>query len=85
MLFLDEPTANLDPHATRHIEAVINAIHESGTKIIMTTHSLGQARRLGDEILLMSGGQIAERAPVTEFFSAPQSEAAREFLSGELP
>jgi tungstate transport system ATP-binding protein len=85
VLFLDEPTANLDPHATRHIEAVINAIHESGTKIIMTTHSLGQARRLGDEILLMSGGQIAERAPVTEFFSAPQSEAAREFLSGELP
>ena len=51
VLFLDEPTANLDPSATREVEAIIAAIHAVGTKIVMTTHNLGQARRLGDEVL----------------------------------
>ena len=54
VLFLDEPTANLDPASTHDIENIVNAIHASGTKIIMTTHNLGQARRLGDEILFIS-------------------------------
>jgi tungstate transport system ATP-binding protein len=85
VLFLDEPTASLDPNATRNIESIIDAIHAGGTKIIMTTHSLGQARRLGDEILLMSEGRLAERAPVDQFFNAPQSVEARAFLQGELP
>ena len=85
VLFLDEPTANLDPNATRDIESIIGAIHASGTKIIMTTHSLGQARRLGDEILFLSEGRLAERAPVDEFFKQPRSSEAASFLRGELP
>ena len=85
VLFLDEPTANLDPNATRDIESIISAIHASGTKIIMTTHSLGQARRLGDEILFLSEGRLVERAPVDEFFKQPQSPEAATFLRGELP
>ena len=85
VLFLDEPTANLDPNATRDVESIISAIHASGTKIIMTTHSLGQARRLGDEILFLSDGQLVERASVEIFFRQPQSAEAMAFLRGELP
>jgi tungstate transport system ATP-binding protein len=85
VLFLDEPTANLDPNATRAVEGIIRAIHDSGTKIIMSTHSLGQARRLGDEILFMSDGHLVERASVDGFFRQPQSPQAAAFLHGELP
>lgn len=85
VLFLDEPTANLDPNATRAIESIIGAIHASGTKIIMSTHSLGQARRLGDDIVFLSEGRLAERAPVDEFFKQPRSPEAASFLRGELP
>ena len=85
VLFLDEPTASLDPHATRTIEGIIGAIHDSGTKIIMSTHSLGQARRLGDEVLFLHNGRLAERAPVPAFFHQPRSAEAVAFLQGELP
>jgi tungstate transport system ATP-binding protein len=85
VLFLDEPTANLDPNATRAVEGIIRAIHDSGTKIIMSTHSLGQARRLGDEILFLSDGQLVERASADTFFRQPQSPQAAAFLHGELP
>ena len=57
----------------------------NGAKIIMTTHSLGQARRLGDEILFLSEGRLVERAPVDEFFRQPRSSEAASFLRGELP
>lgn len=85
VLFLDEPTANLDPGATREIERIIGAIHASGTKIIMTTHNLGQARRLADEILFLNEGRLAERAPVDQFFGQPMSPEAASFIKGELP
>lgn len=85
VLFLDEPTANLDPSATRNIEAIIGAIHAGGTKIIMSTHSLGQARRLGDEVLFLSAGQLVERAGIEDFFARPRSAEAQVFLQGELP
>lgn len=85
VLFLDEPTANLDPGATRDIENIIAAIHASGTKIIMSTHNLGQARRLGDEILFLHAGRLAERAPVEQFFRQPASSEAAAFIKGELP
>jgi tungstate transport system ATP-binding protein len=85
VLFLDEPTANLDPGATREIEAVIKAFDVSGTKIVMSTHNLGQARRLGDEILFLHHGRLAERAPVEDFFKRPASEEAAAFIKGELP
>jgi len=85
ILFLDEPTASLDPSATREIEAVIRAFDAAGTKIVMATHNLGQARRLGDEVLFVDQGRLVERAPVGEFFSKPQSAQAAAFIKGELP
>ncbi len=85
VLFLDEPTASLDPSATREIEAVIRAFDASGTKIVMATHNLGQARRLGDEVLFLHQGRLVERAPVERFFQQPASEEAGAFIKGELP
>ncbi len=85
VLFLDEPTASLDPGAAHEIEAVIGAMHAAGTKIVMVTHNLGQARRLGDEILLLHQGRLVERAPADRFFKHPESPEAAQFLEGELP
>jgi tungstate transport system ATP-binding protein len=85
VLLLDEPTANLDPGATREIETVIKAFDAAGTKIIMSTHNLGQARRLGDEVIYLHNGKVAERASVKEFFTRPASPEAASFIKGELP
>jgi tungstate transport system ATP-binding protein len=85
VLFLDEPTANLDPLATRELETIIGQIRAGGTKIVMTTHNLGQARRLGDEILFIDGGRLVERASIDRFFAAPASPEAAAFIKGELP
>ena len=85
VLFLDEPTANLDPGATREIETIIKAFDAAGTKVIMSTHSLGQARRLGDEVIYLHQGRALERAPVDRFFPQPASPEAASFVKGELP
>jgi tungstate transport system ATP-binding protein len=85
VLFLDEPTASLDPSATREVETVIRAFDAAGTKIIMATHNLGQARRLGDEVIYLHQGRVVERAPVDAFFSQPKTAEAAAFIKGELP
>jgi tungstate transport system ATP-binding protein len=85
VLFLDEPTANLDPGATRDVETLIGQIRAGGTKIVMTTHNLGQAKRLGDEILFLSEGRLVECSPVEQFFRKPVSPEAEAFVRGELP
>jgi tungstate transport system ATP-binding protein len=85
VMFLDEPTANLDPNATRDVESIINQIRAGGTKIVMSTHNLGQARRLGDEILFLSHGRLVERSPVERFFQQPATAEAAAFIRGELP
>lgn len=85
VLFLDEPTANLDPNATRDVENIINQIRAGGTKIVMTTHNLAQARRLGDEILFLNHGRLVERTPAEQFFRQPASADAAAFMRGELP
>ena len=85
VLFLDEPTANLDPGATREVERIVDQIHASGTKIVMTTHNLAQARRLADEILFISAGRVADHAPVERFFAQPSTTEAAAFIKGELP
>lgn len=85
VLFLDEPTANLDPHSTREIETVIKAFDAAGTKIVMATHNLGQARRLGDEVIYLHEGRVVERAPVEKFFAQPATAEAAAFIKGELP
>ncbi|HJO89066.1 MAG: ATP-binding cassette domain-containing protein [Alphaproteobacteria bacterium] len=84
VLFLDEPTANLDPAATRAVEEMIAAIHESGATIIMTTHDLGQARRVADEILFLHRGHLMEQMTAETFFARPQSAEAQAFLKGDL-
>ncbi|MBI3507422.1 MAG: phosphate ABC transporter ATP-binding protein [Proteobacteria bacterium] len=85
ILFLDEPTASLDPGATQAVETIVQAMAAEGTKIVMTTHNLGQARRMGDEIVFLLKGRIAERAPVEAFFRSPATQEAAAFLKGELP
>jgi tungstate transport system ATP-binding protein len=84
VLFLDEPTANLDPAASRAVERIIDAIHRGGTKIVMTTHDLGQARRLADEVLFIHDGRLTERAAAAQFFEQPGNPAADAFMRGEL-
>lgn len=84
VLFLDEPTASLDPAGTRAIEQDIGRVHGSGAKIVMTTHDLGQARRLADEVLFLHHGRLIEAGPAEAFFAAPKSREAAAFLAGEL-
>ncbi len=84
VLFLDEPTSNLDPAATRAVEEMILAVDLTGAKIVMTTHDLGQARRLADEILFLHRGHLLERTPATEFFASPRTAEAAAFLRGDL-
>ncbi|HEX9461534.1 MAG TPA: ATP-binding cassette domain-containing protein [Alphaproteobacteria bacterium] len=84
VLFLDEPTASLDPAAARAVEEIIGAIHRGGTKIIMTTHNLGQAHRLADEILFLDQGRLVERSPANRFFREPASAEAAAYMQGEL-
>jgi tungstate transport system ATP-binding protein len=85
ILFLDEPTASLDPGATAEIERVITSIAAEGTRIVMTTHNLGQARRLADEIVFLQSGRVIELTDAARFFHQPASNEAVLFLQGELP
>ncbi|MGE3540614.1 MAG: ATP-binding cassette domain-containing protein [Candidatus Tectimicrobiota bacterium] len=84
VVLLDEPTASLDPAATRGVETLLARLHASGTKIIMATHDLGQARRLADEVLFVHHGRLIEQTPAARFFTAPQSQEAAAFLEGKL-
>ena len=85
VLFLDEPTASLDPSAASEVERVIGEIHAAGTAIVATTHNLGFARRIADQILFLHEGRLTEQTPADRFFDAPASAEAAQFLSGELP
>ena len=84
VLFLDEPTASLDPAATAAIENIVQKAHAGGTKIVYVTHDLGQARRLADDVVFLDRGRLAEHSPAERFFDNPKSEAARDFLAGRL-
>lgn len=85
LLLLDEPTASLDPSATDAVERIIREIRTDGAKVLMTTHNLGQATRLADEIVFLADGRVQEHESAQRFFAHPQSSAARAFLQGELP
>ena len=85
LLLLDEPTAALDPSATEAVERIVREIRTDGTRILMTTHNLGQAMRLSDDIAFLDGGRVVERAPSSRFFARPQSAEAKLFIQGELP
>ena len=85
LLLLDEPTAALDPSATEAVERIVREIRTDGTRIVMTTHNLGQAMRISDDVVFLDRGRIVERAPSSRFFSRPQSAEAKLFIQGELP
>nr|WP_204115147.1 ATP-binding cassette domain-containing protein [Shimia biformata] len=84
VLFLDEPCAALDGRAMREIEAILTDAKTAGTKLIMTTHDMGQARRLADEVVFLLGGLVHETGPATTFFDHPETPEARAFLNGDI-
>ena len=84
LLFLDEPTASLDPAATKAIEDIVRAVSARGVKVVMSTHDLGQAKRLAGDVVLLHRGRLIESGPATEFFANPRTQEARTFIAGEL-
>jgi tungstate transport system ATP-binding protein len=84
VLFLDEPTASLDPAASKVVEDVIRAVTARGIKVVMATHDLGSARRLAGEVVLLHRGRIVEAADAATFFANPATREARSFVAGEL-
>jgi tungstate transport system ATP-binding protein len=84
VLFLDEPTASLDPAATKSIEDIVRAVSQRGIKVVMATHDLGEARRLAGEIVMLHRGRVIETGPASSFFNTPQTGEAKTFLAGEL-
>jgi tungstate transport system ATP-binding protein len=84
VLFLDEPTASLDPASTLGIEALMQSAFETGTKIVLVTHHLGQAQRFADEVVFLYRGRVEafDRAP--DFFERPGSEKAQAFIDGRI-
>ena len=84
VLFLDEPTASLDPYATKAIEEIVRSITRLGVKVVMSTHDLGQAKRIAGDIVLLHRGRLIESGPADAFFAGPRTEEARKFIAGEL-
>jgi tungstate transport system ATP-binding protein len=84
VLFLDEPTASLDPAATKAIEDLVTTITASGVKVVMATHDLGEARRLAGDVVLLHRGRIVETGSAAPFFAGPQTDQAKRFIAGEL-
>jgi tungstate transport system ATP-binding protein len=84
MLLLDEPTASLDPAATAAVERLICEAHAEGVTIVMVTHDAGQARRLGDDVIFLQDGRVAEAGPAAQVLGAPRAPAVRDWLAGRL-
>jgi tungstate transport system ATP-binding protein len=84
VLFLDEPTASLDPVATKAVEDIIRAVSERNIKVVMATHDLGEARRLAGDVVMLHRGRVVERGAAASFFDVPQTLEARAFFAGEL-
>ena len=84
VLFLDEPCANLDGRAMREFESLLKAEARAGRRIIMSSHDLGQVRRLASDVVFLVGGRICEHAPAEQFFAAPETRQAQAFLNGDI-
>jgi tungstate transport system ATP-binding protein len=85
MLFLDEPTASLDPGAKREVEQLIAEFAQEGMAVVMSTHNLGQAKRLATRVVYLEGGRLIVDLPTESFFNQALPEAAANFVKGELP
>lgn len=84
VLFLDEPTAALDGRAKREVEAVLQEAKASGTRLILSTHDLGQARRLADRVAFLLGGRVHEQGAAQPFLDGPQTSEGQAFLKGDI-
>jgi tungstate transport system ATP-binding protein len=84
VLFLDEPASQLDPAVTRMIEGMISDFSAEGMTIVMTSHDLGQARRLAEDVAFLHRGRLVEAGPAEAFFNRPSSPEARAYLAGDL-
>ena len=84
VLFLDEPTASLDPASVLSIESSVAAARARGVRIVFVTHDIGQARRIADDVVFLHRGRVTEHSPARDFFSEPRSEAARTYLNGQI-
>lgn len=84
ILFADEPCAALDGQATRQIEALLAGTAAAGTRLVMATHDMGQARRLASDVIFLLHGRIHETGPAETFFAAPATPEAQAFLNGDI-
>jgi tungstate transport system ATP-binding protein len=84
ILFLDEPTANLDPYAKNEVETLLQSFASEGMTLVMSTHNLGQAKRLASRVIYLEAGTVKVDLPVSKFFDARASTAAELFLNAEL-
>jgi tungstate transport system ATP-binding protein len=84
ILFLDEPTANLDPSAKKEVEALLAGFIADGMTVVMSTHNLGQAKRLASRIVYMDAGRIGADLPTARFFAEQLGGRAELFLRGDL-
>ena len=84
ILFLDEPTANLDPASIYLMEEIVKNASQSGVKIIFITHDIAQAKRIANDLVFMNNGRILEHTISTEFFKNPRSSEAKAYLDGKI-
>lgn len=84
VLFLDEPTASLDPASVLAIERIVQSAMRQGVRVVFVTHDIGQARRMADDVVFLSRGRVAEHTPASIFFDSPQTRAARDYLNGRI-
>ena len=84
VVFLDEPTAGLDPAAARDFEQLVHQTAAQGVKIVMSTHDLAAARRVAADVTMLHRGRLIEHAPAPRFFDSPDTEESRAFIQGHL-
>jgi tungstate transport system ATP-binding protein len=84
LLLLDEPTASLDPAATRSVEEIVRDAAQSGIKIVMASHDLGQVRRLAGDVVFMVRGNVREHTSAEDFLKNPSTSEAAAFVRGDL-
>ncbi|HJV70369.1 phosphate ABC transporter ATP-binding protein [Ideonella sp.] len=85
VLLLDEPTASLDPSAKREVESLIADFTAQGMTIMLSSHNLGQVKRLASRVVYLEHGRMLADVPTDHFFGGPLPEEATLFLKGQLP
>ena len=84
ILFLDEPTASLDPLSTQEVETIIARVAAGGVKVVFATHDLHQARRIAGDVVFMLRGRVADKNDAAPFFENPATPEARAYVAGDL-